>query len=178
MNRILAVFLLTLFALGFAFGETSKKYSVPEAIRDSLPWFAVREITENAPPFTRANLDKYFKQYDRVAFVYFATWCAPCRAGVKKLAGATLELENHKVKVVLVNIGERDEDLIKKWVGNVGAKNITLIGDPFGRLTEGFGLVREGESMNLPQTLVVKNDAVPLFLIGEEGSDWPDILWK
>jgi hypothetical protein len=49
--------------------------------------------------------------------------------------------------------------------------------DPYKRLSEGIGLIKEGENIALPMTLVVDNAAKPVFMIGQEGSDWPSVLW-
>jgi hypothetical protein len=50
--------------------------------------------------------------------------------------------------------------------------------DPFKRLTEGFGLVNEGEEISLPRTIVLNKNMKPLFMLGEEGQDWPQVLWS
>lgn len=151
---------------------------VPAAIADSLPWFAIRELDETGTPFTKAHLQRLSQQNKRVALVYFATWCIPCREGVKKLAASYKELNKNKVAVLLVNIGESDEKLVKKWVDKIGASLFTVVIDPFKRTTESFGMIAEGEEMSLPRTLVVNSEAKPLFMLGQEGSDWPQILWK
>lgn len=167
----------------FAVAETpndksSVKIALPKSLNDSLPWFAVREVNENSSPFTRTHLQQIAKGGERTALVYFATWCIPCRAGVKKLAENAAELQKHNVQVVLVNIGERDEKMIRKWVEKIGAESFVTIGDPFKRLTEGFGIVAEGVEISLPRTIVVDKTLKPLFMLGQEGADWPQVLWK
>ena len=157
--------------------EKSRKIEMPKSISDSLPWFAVREISENMVPFTRSHLEKITSKSDRTALVYFATWCIPCRAGVKRLVEQADELGKNNVSIVLVNIGERDEGAIKKWIQKLNASVFTAVIDPFKRLTEGFGLVREGEEISLPRTIVLDSKMKPLFMLGEEGSDWPQVLW-
>lgn len=157
--------------------EKSHKMELPKSISDSLPWFAVREVTENPLPFTRSHLAKVAMNNERTALVYFATWCIPCRAGVKRLVENVEELQKNKVSIVLVNIGERNEELVKNWVKKMDASKFKVISDPFKRLTEGFGLVREGEEITLPRTIVVDKGLKPLFMLGEEGSDWPQVLW-
>lgn len=179
-SRIACVALLcsALCSGAFAAPAPSQKIDLPQTLTDSLPWFAVREVSENNLPFTRAHLSQIAAKSDRVALVYFATWCIPCRVGVKKLAENNAELQKHNVQVVLVNIGERDEALIQKWVEKAGASMFKLVGDPFKRTTEGFGLVSEGQEISLPRTIVVNKNLKPLFMLGEEGNDWPEVLWK
>lgn len=183
------IIIASLLMLGIAFAETSTNAAaaktavsqvmpLPDGLTDSLPWFAIREVSENNVPFTRTHLAQLAAKSDRVALVYFATWCIPCRAGVKKLAENSAELQKHNVHVVLVNIGERDEKMIQKWVDKVGATKFKVVVDPFKRLTESFNLVKEGSDISLPRTLVVDKNLKPMFMLGEEGSDWPEVLWK
>ena len=179
MIRLLSVVLLVAFSWTVAVPvKDSRKMDLPAAIADSLPWFAVREVSDNAKPFTRMHLAKIAEKKERTALVYFATWCIPCRAGVKRLAENFDELQKNNVAVVLVNIGERDENLVKNWIEKTNASKFMVVGDPFKRLTEGFGLVREGEEISLPRTIVLDKNTKPLFMLGEEGRDWPQVLWS
>ena len=158
-------------------GKKSHVMDLPASVSDSLPWFAVREVSNVSMPFTRSHLAKIAEKSERTALVYFATWCIPCRAGIKRLVDNFDELQKNKVSVVLVNIGERDDKLVKSWIEKNNASKFVAIGDPFKRLTEGFGLVKEGEEISLPRTIVLDKKAKPLFMLGEEGSDWPQVLW-
>ena len=179
MIRLLSVVLLVAFSwIAAASAEESRKMNLPAVVADSLPWFAVREFSDNAKPFTRTHLAKLAEKNERTALVYFATWCIPCRAGIKRLAENFDELQKNNVAVVLVNIGERDENLVKNWIEKTNALKFMVVGDPFKRLTEGFGLVREGEEISLPRTIVLDKNAKPLFMLGEEGRDWPQVLWS
>ena len=98
-------------AENFTPDKESRRMELPATLSDSLPWFAVREISENSLPFTRSHLAKIARKSERTALVYFATWCIPCRVGVRRLAENFEELQKNKVSVVLVNIGEQDENL-------------------------------------------------------------------
>ena len=170
-------FLVLAFFLAFAGAKESQRMEMPKSISDSLPWFAIRQVSENSLPFTHTHLSKLAMNNERTALVYFATWCIPCRAGVKRLVENYDELQKNKVSVVLVNIGERDEELVKSWVKKTDASKFTVVSDPFKRLTEGFGLVKEGEEISLPRTIVLDKKTKPLFMLGEEGEDWPQVLW-
>ena len=157
MIRLAFVVLLMVslsWAENFTPDKESRRMELPATLSDSLPWFAVREISENSLPFTRSHLAKIARKSERTALVYFATWCIPCRVGVRRLAENFEELQKNKVSVVLVNIGEQDE------------------------LTEGFGLVKENEKISLPRTIVLDKKIKPLFMLGEEGRDWPQVLWS
>ena len=160
-----------------AAGTPSEVKQLPPAVADSLPWFAARELGGSNMPFTRAHLEKIAAGSNRVALVYFATWCVPCRAGMKALVKSKQELEQNGIKVILVNAGEREEAKIKKMVESLGANVFPVVIDPYKRLSEGIGLIKEGENIALPMTLVVDKAAKPVFMVGQEGSDWPSILW-
>ena len=41
-----------------AFAKSSVKMPFPPQIQDSLPWFAVRELSDNNTPFPRTHLQK------------------------------------------------------------------------------------------------------------------------
>jgi hypothetical protein len=62
-------------------------------------------------------------------------------------------------------------------VKKTNVSKFTVVSDPFKRLTEGFGLVKEGEEISLPRTIVLDKNTKPLFMLGEEGNDWPQVLW-
>ena len=150
--KVIACLLLALFASSFAApsAKTTAKAQtgtvaapseikpLPPAVADSLNWFAAREMGGANMPFTRAHLAKVAAGSNRVALVYFATWCVPCRAGMKKLVESRQELEQNGVKVILVNAGEREEAKIKKMVETLGATVFPVVLDPYKRLSEGI----------------------------------------
>lgn len=113
---------------------------------------------------------------NRVALVYFATWCVPCRVGLKQIAIHRDELLKAGTAVVLVNVGERDTGTILKYLNKFSLDQMKSVVDPFGRLTEGFGLKKEGESMSLPRTIVVDSSLKPVFMLSEEGDDFISLL--
>lgn len=158
--------------------QPSVQLALPSSIADSLPWFAVREVGLANMPFTKKHLADVAQKHDRVALVYFATWCIPCRVGVKRLVAAESLMAENKTDVILVNIGEPDEKSITKWVEKLGAGRFKVVVDPFKRMTENFGITRSGEEMALPKTLVVDSNVKPVMLVGQEGNDWPQILWE
>lgn len=166
---------VTFFSTG-AFAGPSQKLPLPDAIKDSLPWFAVRELKDDNTPFTRGHLARLTQKYDRVAMVYFATWCIPCRAGIKQIVAQQAEIEKAGTAIVLVNVGEREATKVRAFLRSNSADSLTSITDPYGRMTEGFGLVKEGQNISLPRTIVVDKSLKVMQLIGEEGDDYIKIL--
>lgn len=179
--KFLSALILCAAALAFSAPVTadlSQTLPVPASIKDSVPWFAARSAKDGESPWTRTDLQKMVKTpEDRVALVYFATWCVPCRAGIVKLRNASADLEKNHIRIVFVNIGERDADLIRKWADKLGVKDRIIVMDNFGRLTEGFGLIKENETLPLPRTLLLDSKLRPVKMISGEGSDWPSVLW-
>lgn len=175
MKRMLVLSLL-FFLVQNALAKESVEVPFPDAIRDSIPWFAVREISDNNTPFTKMHLAEIARQSRRVALVYFATWCLPCREGLKKIASGRDELAVAGTSVVLVNVGERDTEMLMKYLQALSLEKMKSVVDPFGRLTEGFSLTKENENMALPRTLIVDSALKPIMMIGEEGDDYLRLL--
>ena len=154
----------------------SQKIPLPAAIQDSLPWFAVFELQNDNLPFTRNHLNALAQKSERVALVYYATWCIPCREGLKQISANLDGIAAAKTSIVLVNVGEREKDLITKYLAKFSLEKMMAVVDPFGRLTEGFGLMKSGENMDLPRTIMIDKNMHPSFMIGAEGADYIQIL--
>ena len=154
----------------------SVKMPLPATIQDSLPWFAVFELQNDNAPFTRNHLKALAQKSDRVALVYYATWCIPCRVGLKQISTNLDGLAAAKTSIVLVNVGEREKDMITKYLAKFSLDKVPAVVDPFGRLTEGFGLIKEGENIDLPRTIIIDKSMKPYVMIGAEGSDYMQIL--
>ena len=167
---------LVLFMASLSFGKETAKLPFPNEIKDSLPWFAVFELQNENRPFTRATLLNLGQKNERVALVYYATWCIPCRVGLKQISQNKDALAAAKTSVVLVNVGEREKASIMKFLSGVSLAEVSSVTDPFGRLSVGFGLVKEGETMVLPRTIIVDKRAKPVMLLGEEGDDYIRLL--
>jgi thiol-disulfide isomerase/thioredoxin len=145
--------------------------------KESLPWFVARNRNDTEP-FSRKNLEALVKpQTKRVALVFFATWCLPCREGIAILRNNQAELAQNGVQIVLVNTGETNLPEIEKWVKTLGDEKWLVIIDKFKNIQNGTGIISEAET-TLPKTILMDNKLKPLLLIGAEGKDWPTILWE
>ncbi|GHV15435.1 hypothetical protein AGMMS49938_13670 [Fibrobacterales bacterium] len=164
-------------------GETisgpSKQNPLPKPLQKAvIPWFVARDSTGDAA-FSLNDLKKAIKpDTKRVVFAYFATWCPPCREGTVRLRDAVPLLKENGVQVFLINAGEKDKELVLKWVEKYATKDWTLIFDTFGQITAKYGLAPNDAPMSLPQTLLLDQNLKPLLLLGAEGDDWPQILWE
>jgi len=119
------------------------------------------------------NLKKAFEDpaVKRVAFVFWATWCAPCKEGMKRLCSAKGKLDANGVKVVLFNMDEQSElEKVRKFVRQ-NSVSFPVVLDPYGRaktpyLDDGNG------SLSLPRTVIVGRDGKVIRIIGSEGDDY------
>jgi thiol-disulfide isomerase/thioredoxin len=181
MRRI--IFLLAILA-NFSFAaKPSEKLPLPKELQGELPWFAIDakdgENSYNAV-INSSKLKELAKQKGskRVIISFFATWCIPCHEGLKLMSEKASELEKRGILVLLVNAGESDYSKVDEWL-NRYAKKQWLVGfDKFSNLPESFGLSKETSEMPLPRTLTTTADLQPLMLIGQEGDDFPQILWE
>jgi thiol-disulfide isomerase/thioredoxin len=177
--------LILLFALA-AFAEPSKKLPLPKELQASeLPWFAF-DAKEGNGVVNNDNLKELAKQkkYRKVVFSFFATWCLPCREGLKRMSDNASELKKNGILVVLVNVAEKGlENYSRKKIDEWAKQNgylkdgWLLVFDKFSSSLEDFGLQKSGnEEAPLPRTLVTDENLRPLMLIGNEGEDYVQIL--
>jgi len=177
--------LILLFAL-VIFAEPSKKLPLPKELQaGELPWFAF-DAKEGNVVINSDNLKELAKQkkYRKVVFSFFATWCLPCREGLKRMGNNASELKKNGILVVLVNVAENglenySRNKIDEWTRNNGylKDGWLLVFDKFSSSLEDFGLQKNGnEEAPLPRTLIADSNLRPLMLIGQEGDDYVQIL--
>ncbi|MDR2594121.1 MAG: redoxin domain-containing protein [Fibromonadaceae bacterium] len=183
MQGITYLFVLLLALTAFA--EPSKKLPLPKELQGELPWFAFDKKEGNGV-INNDNLKELAnqKKYRKVVFSFFATWCLPCREGLKRMSESANELKKNGVLVVLVNVAERglenySRKKIDEWTRQNGylKEDWLLVFDKFSNSLEDFGLQKSGnEEAPLPRTLVTDENLRPLMLIGSEGDDYVQIL--
>jgi thiol-disulfide isomerase/thioredoxin len=178
----MAIFLS--FALIFAAvpTELEKSQILPltaQLQKETIPWFVARD-REDVQQFTKKQLETFASpQTKRIAMVFFASWCIPCREGTVRLRNNQDELDKNGVQVILVNAGESDIPKIENWIKEYGNKEWFVILDKFKNIQKSTGLISEMETeIVFPKTILLDNKLKPLLLIGAEGKDWPQILWK
>jgi len=179
--------LKTLFILGFLLQtvyaselkHSEKLPLTPQLQKGALPWFVARDRSDKEP-FSKKHLETFVgAQTKRVAIVFFATWCLPCREGVVILRDKQAELDKHGVQVVLVNTGENEVAKVEEWIKANGNKNWLILIDKFKNIQKNTGLISSNDSeIVFPKTILMDRELKPILLIGAEGKDWPQILWE
>jgi len=145
--------------------------------KESIPWFVARNINDTEP-FSKKHLETLVNpQTKRIALVFFASWCIPCREGIVRLRDNQADLDKNGVQVVLVNVGENELPKIEKWIKANGNEKWPVILDKFKNIQKNTGLISGTETeIAFPKTILLDNKLKPLLLIGAEGKDWPFFL--
>ena len=101
--------------------------------------------------------------------MFWATWCKPCKEGLKQLRASKAKLKSAGTRVVLINFEEQAET-VKGFI----QKNHTpfpIVLDPYGRSKKAF--LEDGTGkISLPRTVIVGRDGKVIRIIGLEGEDY------
>jgi len=189
--RGIAYVLILLPALAVFAKPTEKLPLAKELQAGELPWFAFDAKDSDGTydkVINRDNLRELASQRKcrKVVFSFFATWCVPCREGLKRMSDNSEELKKKGILVVLVNVAERGLEnysrrKIDEWARQNGyfREGWLLVFDQFSNSLENFGLQTNGSAeASLPRTLIADGSLRPLMLVGEEGDDYLQILFK
>ncbi len=181
MRRLTLIFiLLAVFAV---LAKPSERLSLPKELGGDLPWIAL-DAKDGEKSYggvlSSDKIKNIAKQRSRkrIVFSFFATWCTPCKEGLVRMSRNAAELEKRGILVVLINVGENDYIKIDEWAKAYFKEQWLLGFDSFQNVPEDFGLSKRGSEMSLPKTLILSPDLKPLLLLGEEGDDFPQILWS
>jgi thiol-disulfide isomerase/thioredoxin len=138
------------------------------AVSRPAPWLAGWTLDDQVWNLTKAFADTTSR---RVALVFFATWCAPCRQGIERLSARADELRAAGVRVVLVDYQEEAEK-VRRFVG--AAPSFPVVLDRFGVAEKSY--LRTGdEPVRLPRTVLIgREDNVVEAIFGSEGEDYVD----
>ena len=179
LRHVLTIALVFTFAARGAQGELSVHLPMPEQLAGgTLPQFSARDHSGDRL-FQRRQLQNLIgPETKRIALVYFTTWCLPCAKGAVTLKNAINELRQNGVQAVFVNAGERDAEKVQEWVSTYGGADFPLVMDTRLQMVGPFGLLEANGTLITPKILVLNETLTPLFLLGAEGDDFPEILWR
>ena len=86
----------------------------------------------------------------------WATWCAPCRAEMPALDALQREKGSDTFEVVAINVDTGDDAKPKKFLGEIGVKDLALYREP--TLTLFDTVKKRGLALGLPVTMLVDGD--------------------
>ena len=140
------------------------------AVGEEAPW-----LSGWTPDERVFNIGKPFAdpQVQRLALVFWASWCQPCRAGLAQLAAAADRLEAARVDVALVNVGE-DNATVAAFLAEYPLP-FDVVLDPYRNSMDTYLLRPDGRTA-LPLTVVLNRDRTVRRVIGAEGHDYVDLI--
>jgi len=173
--------LMIIFVASIAYAQNAPSVQLKltdQLSKGTLPDFSAKDRSGDKN-FQKRHLVKMLEpETERVALIYFATWCKPCTEGATKLKKAKDKLKSNGILVVFVNVGERDAETVHKWISKYGDEEFPLIMDTRSQMVGPYGLLEPDGQVALPKSLILDKKLSPLFLLGTEGNDFPEILWK
>ncbi len=137
-------------------------------VGEAAPWLSGWTL-DGAVWNTRMALER--PEVSRLALVFWASWCVPCRTGIARLRDAQDTLDDDGVSVILVNVGEREAQV--RGFFDDGPPPWPVLLDPHGRTCETW-IERGSGDCTLPLTAIVVPDGTVVSLIGAEGADYVD----
>lgn len=135
----------------------------------AAPWLAGWTLEDQVWNLRKAFADT---STDRIALVFFATWCAPCKQGVMQLTARAADLKAGGVSVVLVDYQE-DAAKVRGFLGDKPTFPVVL--DRFGACEQSY-LRTNGDQIRLPRTVLIGRDMKVQAIFGSEGGDYVDRL--
>ena len=157
-------------AYGRPTGATRTLSTSGEArVGDPMPWFAGHRLG-GGPPVTRKSLLASNAKGHVVSI--FATWCTPCKEGIRELVRNQSRLTQAGIRVTLVNYRETPKQY-DPWL-----KTLRFPAD-WPVATDKFGVCGDvlaglGAGGELPRTLVIDRSGRVRAIFGREGADFID----
>jgi len=139
-----------------------------------FPFFSGWTVSDGASkPLNRERVLKRKKQGYVVAVA--ASWCAPCRVGLKRLTQAQARFKQAGIDVVVIAADSSVE--AKKFRAETGIQWTSVVVDEFQSYASKMCPDAKGEGgLSLPRTFLLDAKGVVKLIISEEGGDYIDQL--
>lgn len=143
----------------------SLSFSGSAIVGEPAPWLSGWTLEDKV-----FNINKPFEDesVDRLVLVFWATWCKPCRKGIAQLTANQPELEEAGIRIVLINLGEK-EDKVREYLED-NPQPYTVVLDPFEKSVDTY-LDIHGTA-TLPKTVLIRPDGVVEAIFGSEDEDY------
>jgi len=168
----------------FSFAEKSTRIALPDELKQGIiPHFFVLE-KNGIGELYRDDIKEAVKKTGakRVVLSFFATYCVSCLEEFAILKQKKAELEKQGVLVYLIDVGEAIRtygEKVKEMVEKNAGESYPYYFDPNAILPKIFGLVKQGETLNLPLTVILDSNLQALGVLkGKMGNDFPQVLWS
>ena len=161
MMKYRVLLIVVLFPCLLFAATESLQTSGQTVVGEDAPWLSGWTLVDEV-----FNTQKVFndESINRVALVFWASWCAPCKKGIKELNKHSAEFNEHGIKVVLVNSAE-SEEAVREYCGENG-QLFTVVLDPYSKNRETY------MPSPLPKTVLIGRDGKVEAIFGKEDTDY------
>jgi len=135
------------------------------------PWLSGWTLDNQVFNITRPFRDESVR---RLALVFWATHCGPCRDGIKRLEAAAPALVAAGTRVALVNVGDQAAQVAEFVAGFFpqGVPPFAVVLDPHAVQAAPYF----GEAITLPLTVVIERGGTVRQIIRAKGNDYVALL--
>ena len=125
------------------------------------------------------NSVKYLKKKEKQKVRHFvvslcASWCAPCKEGLKRLKKHKRLFKKKKIDLLILIADQKEQ--AQQLYDQYGFKGATFIVDPFETYALKFSPGQSKRQLVLPKTFVLDRQGQVRRIIGTEGQDWIKLL--
>ena len=128
--------------------------------------------------FTR-SIQNHFSKKQKKKVRHFvvslcASWCAPCKEGLKKLKKHRRLFKKKKIDLLILIADQKEK--AQQLYDQYGFEGATFIVDPFETYALKFSPGQSKRQLILPKTFVLDRQSRVRKIIGTEGQDWIKLL--
>ncbi len=146
-------------------------------VGEPAPWLAGWTLDDQAVNLEHLKREALSRGGRFLLVVFFATWCEPCRHGLRVLAGHRAALRDAGVHLVLVDYQE-EAPRIRPFLATMGLEDARVVLDRFGKVARAYGAERRAGDdrweASLPTTVLMDARGEVRLIVTREGPDYLD----